>query len=114
MGNVAMPRDEGGGGGRFIQFGGISEYDEVKLLAALDLDSSQQPLDHGNITAVIRYRTPYLINKRDPLFIYFALGNDVSLRCVLGLSTLLALGGVVNLKTMAFNCSKINHTILFL
>ena len=40
----------------------------------------------------IRYRTSYLINKRDPLIIYFALGNDVSLRCIIGLPTLLILG----------------------
>ena len=43
-----------------------------------------QPLDHGKMTAAIRYKTPYFINKRDPLFISFALGNDVFLRCVLG------------------------------
>ena len=45
------------------------------------------------MTAVIRYKTPYLVNKRDPLFIYFTLGNDVPLRCGLGLPTLLTLGG---------------------
>ena len=62
------------------------------------------------MTAVIRYRTPYFIHKRDPLFIYFALGNDVSLRCVLGLSTLLALGGLINLVKGEFICSEIGRT----
>ena len=79
--------------GEFIQYGDGTGYNVVQLLAALDLDSSHQPLDHGKMTAVIRYKTPYLVNKRDPLFIYFAFGNDISLRCVLGLPILLALGG---------------------
>ena len=49
------------------------------------------------MTAVIRYHTPYLVNKRYPLLLSFALGNDVSFHCVLGLSTLLAIGGSINL-----------------
>ena len=70
--------------GQFIQCGANTGYDVVQLLVALNLDSSQQSISHRKMTAVIRYRTPYLINKRYPLFIYFALGNDVSFRCVLG------------------------------
>ena len=43
-------------------------YNVVQLLAALDLDSNHQPLDHGKMTAVIGYKrlillisaTPYL------------------------------------------------------
>ena len=49
--------------GECIQCGGTSGYDVVKLLAALDLGTSQQPVEHGHMTAVIRYRTPYLVNK---------------------------------------------------
>ena len=51
-----------------IQCGDSTGYDVVQLLAALDLDSSHQPLDHGKMTVVIRYKhlillistTPYL------------------------------------------------------
>ena len=96
--------------GEFIQCGGTSDYDVVKLLAALDLDTSQQPVEYGHMTAVIRYRTPYLVNKRDPLFIYFALGNNVSLRCVLSLPTLLAISGSINLVKGEIVCSAINRT----
>ena len=71
--------------GEFIQCGDGTGYDVFQLLAALHLDSRHQPLDHGKIKVVIRYKTLYFINKRDPLFIYFVLENDVSLRCVLGL-----------------------------
>ena len=82
----------------------------VKLVEALDLDTSQQPVEHGNMTVVIRYHTPYLVNKRDPLFISFALGNDVSLRCVLGLPTLFAIGGSINLVKGEIVCSDIDCT----
>ena len=83
--------------GEFIQCGDCTRYDVVQRLATLNLDSTHQPLDHEKMTAVIRYMTRYLVNKRDPLFIYFVLGNDVSLRYLLGLPTLLALGGLINL-----------------
>ena len=96
--------------GEFIKFDDDTGYDVVQPLAALDLYSIHQPLDHGKMTAIIWYKTPYLINKRDPLFISFALGNDVSLRCVLGLLTLLALGKIINSVKEKFICSEINRT----
>ena len=37
----------------FIQCDDGTGYDFDQLLAALDLDSSHQPLDHGKMTAVI-------------------------------------------------------------
>ena len=70
--------------GEFIQCGADTVCDIVQYLVALNLDSSHQSSDHEKMTAVIRYRTPYLINKRYPSFIYFALGNGISFRCVLG------------------------------
>ena len=41
------------------------------------------------MTADIRYYTPYVVNDTDPLILSFALGDDISLRSVLGLPTLL-------------------------
>ena len=92
----------------FIPCGDCTGYDVVQILASLDLDSSHQSLDHGKVTAVIRYKTPYLINKRDPLFISIVLGNDVSLRCVLELPTLLVMYECINLVIGELICSEIN------
>ena len=97
-------------GGEFIQYGDGTGYNAVQLLAALNLVSSDQLLDHGKMTSVIRYKTPYLINKCDPLFIYLALGNDVFLRCVFGLPTLLAVGELIDLVKGGLICSEINQT----
>ena len=83
--------------GEFIQCGTYTGYEVVQLLAALDFDSSHQPLDHGKMTAVIRYKTPYFINKRDPSFFSSVLSNNVALRYVLGFPTLLASGGFIYL-----------------
>ena len=99
--------------GEFIQCGTYILFDIVHLLSDLDLDSNHQPLDHGKMTAVIRYRTPYFINKRDPLFIYSALGNDVFLRCILRFPTLLVLGGLVDLVKWEFVYSESNGTFPF-
>ena len=96
--------------GEFIQSDANTGYDVVQLMAALDRDSSQQPLDHGEMTVVFRYRAPYLINNCDPLFIYFALGNDVSLRCIIGLPTLLSPGDLIDLVKRIFVCSELNRT----
>ena len=79
-------------------------------MAALDLDTTKQPLDHGKLTVVISYRTSYLVNNQDPLFVSFALGNDVSLRYVIELPTLLTLGGLIDSVKGAFVCSEINCT----
>ena len=53
----------------FIQCEANTGYDVVQLMAALDLNTTKQPLDNGKMTALIRYRTPYLVNNIDPLFI---------------------------------------------
>jgi len=79
-------------------------------MAAFDLDTTKQPLDHSKITAVIRYRTPYLVNNQYPLFISFALSNEVSLCCVIGSPTLLSPGSLIDLVKGTFLCSKINRT----
>ena len=55
--------------GEFIQCGVDTWYEVVQLMAALDLNTTKQPLDNGKMTALIRYRTSYLVNNIDPLFI---------------------------------------------
>ena len=35
-----------------------TDYDVVRIYAALDLKGTSHPVDHGKMTAVIRYKTP--------------------------------------------------------
>ena len=83
----------------FLQCGKDTDYDVVHLLAAIDLSGVPTDDDHGQMTAVIRYKTPYTVNGKDPFILSFALGNDVSLHCVFGLPTLLAMGASIGLAS---------------
>ena len=81
----------------YIECGPNTEYDVVQISAALDMNGTNQHVDHGSMTAVIRYKTPYLINNTIPFILSFALGTDVELRSVIGIPCLLAMGAVVDL-----------------
>ena len=89
-----------------------TEYDAVQIWAALDLKWEHQPVDYGSMTAVIRYKTPYIITNTSPLNIFFALGTDVALRSVLGITSLLAMGAVVDLAKGQFVCLELNKEFM--
>ena len=93
----------------FLQCGKDTEYDVVHLLAALDLEDIQKDANHGQMTAVIRYMTLYVVDGKGPFILSFALGNDVSLRSVLGLPTLLAMGADINLAKGLLSCIELNR-----
>ena len=50
------------------------------------------------------------MNNKVPLILLFALGNDISLRSVLGLPALLYIGTTLNLPLGKIICSKLNFT----
>ena len=60
--------------------------------------------------AIIRYKTPYILAHKGPFVISFALDNDVSLRCVLGLPTLLAMGTSTDLVKGLLLCIELNRS----
>lgn len=93
----------------FLQCGKDIEYDVVHLLAALDLKDIQKDANHGQMTAVIRYKTPYVVDGKGSFILSFALENDVSLRSVLGLPTLLAMGSDINLVKGLLSCIELNR-----
>ena len=84
-------------------------YDIVHLLTALDLKNIDTDATHGQITAIIRYITPYTIAGKGPFILSFALGNDASLRSVLGLLILLAIGADINLVNGLLSCLELNR-----
>ena len=94
----------------FLQRGDNTDFDVVQLLAALDIDSIHFPSNHGQMIAVIRYHTPYLVNNKDPLILSFVLGTDMPLRSVLGLSTLLSMSTTIDLSRDTLSCSKLNFS----
>ena len=95
----------------FLQCGKDTEYDVVHLLAALDLKDIQKDANHGQMTAVIRYKTPYVADGKGLFILSFALGNDFSLRSVLGLPTLLAMGADIILVKGLLSCIEMNRDV---
>ena len=92
----------------FLQCGNNTNYNAVQLLAALDLNLGQLPNNHGQMTALIRYHTLYLVNNKDPLILSFALENDMSLCSVLGFSTRLSMGVTIDVSRGTLSCSELN------
>ena len=60
------------------------------------------------MTAIIRYKIPYVMNGKFFFVLSFALGIDVYLRCGLGSSTLLSIGAI-DLVSGELLCIEINH-----
>ena len=58
----------------YLQCGENTNIDVVQLLTTLDLYLGQQPINHGQMIAVIRYHTSYFVNSNNPLILSFALG----------------------------------------
>ena len=56
------------------------------------------------MTAIIRYKTLYVMNDKDPFVLSFVLGTDVSLSCVLGLPTLLLRSVIIDSVSSALLC----------
>ena len=84
------------------------------VLAALDLNDVATDTNHGQMTAVVRYETPYIVTGKGPFVLSFTLGNDVSLRSILGLPTLLTIGAGIDLIQGLLSCVKVIVTFLLL
>ena len=95
----------------FLQCVKDTDYDIVHLLADLDLTWVPTNNDHGQMTAVIRYKKPYIVNGKGPFILSFALGDDVSLRCVLDLPTLLAMCASIGLSSGLLSCTELNREL---
>ena len=94
---------------KFLQYSKDTDYDVVHLLAALDLSWVPTNDDHGQMNVVIRYKTPYIVNGKGPFVLSFVVGNDVSLRCVLGLPALLAMRASIDLTSGLLSYTELNR-----
>ena len=94
----------------FLQCGKDTVYDIVNLLAALDLKNVDTNATHGQITDVIRYKIPFTLTSKGHFILSLALGSDVSLRSVLGLPILLAMGADINLVKDLLSFLELNRS----
>jgi hypothetical protein len=81
----------------FHSFDGDNPFDPVKLGGAIKDPDNFDASQHGNLTAVIRYYTPYTDVDGNPIQFSFALGNDVTVNTIFGLPMLCDLDSVITL-----------------
>ena len=93
----------------YLECGDNTEYDVVQLLAALDLTGTRQYVDHGSMIAIVRHKSPYLINNTSPLILSIVLGTKVLLCSVIGIPYILAMGVVVDLMRDQLVYSEMNN-----
>ena len=86
-----------------------TEYDVVQPLATLDLNITLQANTHGQMIVVILYHISYLFDNKFSLILSFSLGDNISLRIVFGLPTLLTMGVTINLQQGTLACSEFQH-----
>ena len=92
----------------YLQCGKDTDYDVVHLIAALDLCGVPTSDDHDQMTAVIRYKTPYIVTGKGLFILSFALDNDISLRYVLSLLTHLTMVASIGLTSGLLSCTELN------
>ena len=72
----------------YLQYVKDTIYDFAHILAALHSKDTNQDIDHGQMTVVIRYKTPYIVQGHGFFILSFTLRHAISLRGILGLNTL--------------------------
>ena len=84
---------------KFISFDDASPFEPIKLGGAIGDPSDFNSGDHGNLTAVIHYYTPYVDTSGSAIILFFALGSDVTVNTIFGLLILCDLDSVISLRS---------------
>ena len=73
----------------FEEFNGDNPFEPIKLMGAITNPAKYDREQHGILSAVIRYRTPYIMNNGNHFVLCFALGEDMSVNTILGVPGIL-------------------------
>ena len=71
----------------FERFDDSNPFEPIKLGGAIRHPDDYNESMHGQLTAIIRYKTPYFDNDGSPICILFGIGNDMSVNTILGSKT---------------------------
>jgi hypothetical protein len=92
----------------FVSFDDSNPFEPIKLGGAIRDPSDFDASDHGNLTAVIRYYTPYVDVSGAPITISFALGSDVTVNTIFGLPMLCDLDAIISLRSNSMHSRALN------
>jgi hypothetical protein len=91
----------------FIAFDDANPFEPIKLAGAVSNPDSYDHETHGQLTAVIRYHTPYTDPAGHPITLSFGLGHHVAVNSIIGWPVILDLSMDLSISTM----SVISHTL---
>jgi hypothetical protein len=92
----------------FNSFDDSNPFEPVKLGGAIRDPDNFDSSDHGNLTAVIRYFTPYVDQEGNAIRLSFALGNDVTVNTIFGLPMLSDLDSVISLRSNSLHSRSLD------
>jgi hypothetical protein len=92
----------------FISFDDANPFEPIKLGGAIRDPTDFDASTHGNLTAVIRYYTPYTDLSGNPITISFALGSDVTVNTIFGLPMLCDLDVIISLRSNSMHSRALN------
>jgi hypothetical protein len=88
----------------FEQFDDSNPFEPIKLGGAIRHPDDYDVSLHGQLTAIIRYKTPYVDHDGSPIRISFGLGNDMTVNTILGMPIIKDLGMLPNFRTARVTC----------
>jgi hypothetical protein len=89
----------------FEQFDDANPFEPIKLGGAISQPDDYNELEHGTLTAIIRYHTPYADHKGNPIQIAFGLGNGMTVNTILGMPVIKDLGMIPNFRHGSITCA---------
>ena len=73
----------------YEEFNGSNPFEPIKLVGAITDPDVYDKERHGVLSAVVRYKTPYIMRSGKPFKLCFALGADMSVNSIFGLPGIL-------------------------
>ena len=88
----------------FERFDDSNPFEPIKLGGAIRHPDDYNESMHGQLTAIIRYKTPYVDTAGNPIRISFGLGNDMTVNTILGMPIIKDLGMIPNFRAGTVTC----------
>jgi hypothetical protein len=89
----------------FEKFDDANPFEPIKLGGAIRQPEDYNESQHGRLTAIIRYKTPYADHDGNPIQISFGLGNDMTVNTILGMPIIKDLGMLPNFRDGTVTCA---------
>jgi hypothetical protein len=94
----------------FERFDDANPFKPIKLGGAIRHPDDYNESLHGQLTAIIRYKTPYIDTDENPVHISFGLGNDMTVNTILGMPIIKDLGMIPNFCAGSVTCEGTSAT----